>query len=91
MENKYFYFYVLLCQDGSFYGGFTTDLQRRLDQHNSGKGAKYTRVHSRRPVQMIHFETFTSKSAAMKQEYAFKQLTRKQKELYLQKNPTSIK
>ena len=43
MENKKsHYFYVLLCQDGSFYGGYTTEPERRLTEHNSGTGAKYT-------------------------------------------------
>ena len=45
MENKKsHYFYVLLCQDGSFYGGYTTEPERRLTEHNSGTGAKYTRL-----------------------------------------------
>ncbi|MDF2903403.1 MAG: nuclease superfamily protein, partial [Bacillus sp. (in: firmicutes)] len=42
MENKH-YFYVLECRDGSFYGGYTNHLERRIMQHNEGKGAKYTR------------------------------------------------
>lgn len=82
-QNKQYYFYVLECKDTTFYGGYTTNLTRRLEEHNSGKGAKYTRLAKRRPTQMIHHETFESKSAAMKAEYAFKQLTRKQKEAYL--------
>lgn len=57
MENKKsHYFYVLLCQDGSFYGGYTTEPERRLTEHNSGTGAKYTRLAKRRPVIMIHTE-----------------------------------
>ncbi|MEG0731564.1 MAG: GIY-YIG nuclease family protein [Vagococcus sp.] len=82
-QNKKHYFYVLKCKDTTFYGGYTTDLVRRLDEHNSGKGAKYTRLAKRRPAKMIHHETFETKSDAMKAEYAFKQLTRKQKETYL--------
>lgn len=83
MRETTAYFYVLLCQDQSFYAGYTTNLERRLKQHNSGKGAKYTRVPSRRPASLIHAEAFSSKSDAMKAEYAFKQLTRNQKEKYL--------
>lgn len=81
--NKDHYFYVLLCKDGTFYGGYTTEPQRRLAEHNDGVGAKYTRLPSRRPVQMIHTEKFATRSEATKAEYAFKQLTRKQKEQYL--------
>lgn len=77
------FFYVLKCNDDSFYAGYTTNLERRLNEHNSGKGAKYTRVDKRRPVVLYHHEKFMTKPDAMKQEYAFKQLTRKEKEFYL--------
>lgn len=82
-QSKKHYFYVLQCKDNTFYGGYTTDLERRLTEHNSGKGAKYTRLSKRRPAKMIHHEMFETKSEAMKAEYAFKQLKRKQKEQYL--------
>lgn len=88
--DKYYFFYVLYCQDHTLYAGYTDDLQRRLRAHNEGKGAKYTRVSSRRPVQMIYAERWSSKSLAMKQEYQFKQLSRKQKEAYLLKRGVSI-
>ncbi|UNM94931.1 GIY-YIG nuclease family protein [Ignatzschineria rhizosphaerae] len=78
------FFYVLQCQDNTFYAGYTIDLERRLLEHNEGNGAKYTKPQKRRPVIMIHTESFVTRSEAMKQEYAFKQLTRKQKEQYLQ-------
>lgn len=78
-----FFFYVLLCRDNTFYGGYTTDLTRRLAEHNSGKGAKYTHPASRRPAKMLHAERFTTRSAAMKAEAAFKKLNRPQKERYL--------
>ena len=81
MVNNPFYFYVLKCRDGSFYGGYTTDLERRVAAHNNGSGAKYTR--SRTPVELIHYEAFPTKSEALKAEYYFKQLSRKQKEDYL--------
>ena len=77
------YFYVLYCQDGSLYAGYTNDLNKRLQTHNAGKGAKYTQPPSRRPVQLIYAESFTNKSLAMKQEYWFKQLNRMQKISYL--------
>ncbi|MGO3603544.1 MAG: GIY-YIG nuclease family protein [Enterococcus malodoratus] len=80
------FFYVLLCNDHSFYGGYTTDLARRLTEHNEGTGAKYTHPQSRRPVQMIHAEKFSTRSEATKAESAFKKLPRKQKERYLAEN-----
>ncbi|WP_271497497.1 GIY-YIG nuclease family protein [Enterococcus sp. 5H] len=84
METNH-YFYVLHCQDNTFYGGYTTDPKRRLEEHNSGTGAKYTRLPSRRPVKMIHTEIFATRSDATKAEYAFKKLTRTKKEQYLKK------
>ncbi|TDM12338.1 GIY-YIG nuclease family protein [Macrococcus bovicus] len=72
------YIYILECADGTYYTGYTTDLDRRLNAHNKGKGAKYTRV--RRPVRRLYEEVFPSKQEAMQREYAIKQLTRSQKE-----------
>lgn len=83
--TKASYFYVLHCKDGTFYGGYTTDLTRRLDEHNRGVGAKYTRPQRRRPLKMIYAEAFDSRSAATKAEAAFKKLQRKQKEQYLKR------
>ncbi|WEV70297.1 GIY-YIG nuclease family protein [Lactobacillus sp. ESL0785] len=80
-QGKDYYFYVLLCSDGSFYGGFTDDLQKRLTAHNSGKGAKYTKA--RRPVKMIYHEKFTDKNLALKREYWFKHHSRQWKEKFL--------
>lgn len=88
MECKVHYFYVLLCKDDTFYGGYTTDLARRLNEHNQGIGAKYTKLSKRRPLQMIHAECFSTRSEAQKAEYAFKQLTRRQKETYLRTHPS---
>ncbi len=85
------YFYVLLCSDQSFYGGYTTELARRLKEHNAGTGAKYTHPKSRRPVQMIHAERFATRSEATKAEAAFKKLPRKQKEHYLPVSYTHLR
>ncbi|MFV0557689.1 MAG: GIY-YIG nuclease family protein [Enterococcus sp.] len=87
MATKH-YFYVLNCKDATFYAGYTTDLSRRLEEHNSGKGAKYTRLKQRRPLKMIHAECFATRSEATKAEAAFKKLSRKQKESYLLNNQT---
>lgn len=72
------YTYILKCSDGTYYTGWTTDITRRIGDHNSGRGAKYTK--SRLPVELVYYEVFQSKVEAMKREYAIKQLTRKKKE-----------
>lgn len=79
-------FYVLECKDGSYYAGYTNNLERRVRVHNEGKGAKYTRA--KRPVRCIYFEAFETKRAAMQAEYQFKQLTRDAKERYIEKEVT---
>lgn len=73
-----YYVYMLRCRDGSLYSGITTDLERRLKVHNSGKGAKYTR--SRLPVALAYYEEAEDKSAALKREVELKKLTHPQKE-----------
>lgn len=84
--NKH-YFYVLQCADGTFYAGYTTDVPRREQEHNSPtKGAKYTR--HRQPVKVIHFEAFDTRVEATKAEAQFKKLTRLQKEVYIQRATT---
>jgi putative endonuclease len=76
--------YILECSDGTYYTGITNDLDKRLAAHNEGNGAKYTRV--RRPVRlMVSFEA-TDRSAASKEEYRIKQLTRKEKEKLIKEN-----
>ncbi|MFF2797821.1 GIY-YIG nuclease family protein [Lysinibacillus xylanilyticus] len=80
-KNNSHYFYVLECADQSFYAGYTNNVDRRVDVHNAGKGAKYTRA--RGPVECIYVEEFDTKQEAMRAEYAFKQLTRKQKMKYI--------
>ncbi|MBT2657981.1 GIY-YIG nuclease family protein [Bacillus sp. ISL-18] len=83
MESNRHYFYVLTCSDGSLYGGYTNDLKRRVEQHNEGKGAKYTR--GRGPVKLTYYQVFAGKGEALRAEYQFKQLTRKKKLEYLKK------
>lgn len=70
--------YILLCADGTFYCGWTNDLEKRVRVHNEGKGAKYTK--GRRPVRLVYWEVFASKREAMKRETAIKRLSRKEKE-----------
>ena len=72
------YVYILQCKDSSFYTGITTDLARRVEEHNSSnKGARYTRA--RRPVTLVYSETVENRSEASKRESAIKKLTRNDK------------
>jgi putative endonuclease len=72
------YVYVVECSDGTYYTGYTTDVERRVAEHNEGTAAKYTR--GRCPVELRHVERYASQSDAMQREYAIKQLRRGQKE-----------
>ena len=67
--------YILECSDGSFYTGWTNNLERRVKAHNAGKGAKYTK--SRKPVKLVYFETFLTKQEAMRREWEIKQCRNK--------------
>jgi putative endonuclease len=70
--------YVLRCADDTLYTGYTTDVERRVAEHERGDGAKYTR--GRTPVELVHVESYDSQSAAMQREYEIKQFTRSRKE-----------
>jgi len=74
------YVYILECADGSYYTGITNNLEQRLSDHNTGKGAKYTRY--KRPVKLVYKEVYHDKSTANKREIQIKDLSRgKKKEL----------
>lgn len=77
------YTYILKCNDGSFYTGWTNNMEKRLEMHNQGKGAKYTR--GRRPVELVYLEEFLTKEEAMKREAAIKKLKRKEKLLLIER------
>lgn len=82
--NKKFYVYIVECADGSFYTGYTVDVERRINEHNYGsRSAKYTR--SRRPVRLVYQETHADLSSALKREHQIKKLTRKKKMQLVQK------
>ena len=80
------YTYILRCADGTYYCGWTNNLDRRLKAHNEGKGAKYTR--SRRPVALVYYEAFSTKEEAMRREHEINQLPRKKKEELIFKQQT---
>lgn len=85
MTEKKWFVYILRCGDGTLYTGMTDDVTRRVEVHNSGKGAKYTR--GRRPVEAVYTEEWESYSAALKREYAIKQLTRQEKKMLIEQHP----
>jgi putative endonuclease len=78
MPDSDHYVYVLECADGTLYTGYTTDVERRVGEHDAGEGAKYTR--GRTPVEVIHTEAFGSRAAAMRREHEVKSLSRAAKE-----------
>lgn len=71
------YTYLLRCSDGSLYCGWTNCLEKRIEAHNAGKGAKYTK--GRGPVELVYVEEFETREAAMKREAAIKKLPRLEK------------
>ncbi|WP_256295866.1 GIY-YIG nuclease family protein [Haloarchaeobius salinus] len=70
--------YVLRCADDTLYTGYTTDVERRVAEHDAGEGAKYTR--GRTPVELVHVESYDDRGTAMSREYEIKQLSRHRKE-----------
>lgn len=75
--EKVNYTYMVKCRDGTLYAGWTNNLEKRLTDHNAGKGAKYTK--SRRPVELVYYESYETKEEAMRREYAIKRMSRKEK------------
>lgn len=72
------YTYIVRCNDGTYYTGWTNDIEKRLKTHNEGKGAKYTKT--RRPVTLVYYESFQTKEEAMRREWEIKQMKRGEKE-----------
>ena len=83
---KQFFTYIAICNDQSYYVGITDDIQKREKRHNDGFGCEYTRI--RRPIKIVYFEIFFTRSEAAKRERQLKGWTRKKKEwlMYSLKN-----
>ena len=81
--------YMLRCGDGSLYTGWTNDLERRVQTHAAGRGARYTR--SRLPVELVYAEILSTKSEALRREAALKRLSRAKKLELIQKYGTDEK
>lgn len=82
--DKSYYVYIIRCADGTLYTGSTDDVQRRLEVHRSGKGAKYTR--GRGPLELVYSEQVESWSQALRRESEIKKMTRLQKEEMIKGN-----
>jgi len=80
MEEKFFV-YILECEDGTLYTGYTTDLERRFSAHLSGKGAKYTRSH--KPAGIVYYEVFDDRHEALSREWHIKKMKRREKEMLI--------
>ncbi|HAE44883.1 MAG TPA: hypothetical protein DCS54_02355 [Oribacterium sp.] len=80
MDNvdKLCFTYMLRCADGSLYTGWTNDLKKRVKTHKTGKGGRYT--HSHLPVELAYYETFETRTEAMRREVELKQLSKAEKE-----------
>ncbi len=78
MSSPEFFCYMVRCHDGSYYTGWTLDPERRVKQHNAGRGAAYTRLH--RPVELVYIELQPDRSSAMRRERRIKMMTHAQKE-----------
>lgn len=83
-KQKSWFVYILKCADKTYYTGITTDIQKRMKTHNSGKGAKYTKM--RIPVELAYFENHKNRSVATKRELEIKKLSRKQKEILIKQS-----
>ncbi len=87
-DSDCWYTYMVRCRDRTLYTGITKDLEKRLNDHNTGRnGARYTR--SRRPVQLVYQEKFSSRSAAARREYQLKQMSRAEKQKIMQDHLSS--
>jgi len=76
-----FYVYILLCCDGSFYTGYTKNVTARMRLHQTGKGARYTKIH--KPQDLVYFEEYPLRVLAMKREREIKKLSHQQKQVLI--------
>ena len=76
-DGKSYYVYLILCDDGSYYTGYTNDVASRFERHKKGYGARYTRL--RRPEKVVYVEEFNSRGAAIRRELQIKLLSHREK------------
>ena len=83
-----FFVYILQCDDGSFYTGYTKNLNQRMKMHMNGKGARYTKSH--KPEKVVFVEKYESRSDALKRERSIKKKSHNQKQELINKNNFSV-
>lgn len=81
-KSKEYFTYIILCEDGSYYTGYSDNPQNRFEIHKAGKGAKYTRSH--KPKELVFVSPGLTKSEAMKAEYTIKQMSHEKKTEFIQ-------
>ncbi len=77
MVTVFYYVYIIVCRDGSFYTGYTRDVESRMNLHKNGKGARYTRIH--RPEKLVYTERFHTRAEAISRERRIKTMNHRQK------------
>lgn len=84
-RHKYpqWWVYIVQCDDDTYYTGISHDINHRIEQHNSGKGAAYTRSHG--PVELVYYEKSSTHSHALKREYEIKKLSHSEKKAVIDK------
>lgn len=82
------YTYIVRCSDGTYYTGWTNHLDKRVSAHNAGTGARYTR--SRCPVELVYYETFSTREEAMSREWHIKHMSRAEKEEMIARGSISL-
>ena len=87
MKAGNYFVYVISCNDGSFYTGYTTCIEKRMQLHKKGRGARYTQVHGVK--ELVHQETFVTRKEAMQRERQIKKLSHEEKESLREKCHTS--
>ncbi|MBI4064556.1 MAG: GIY-YIG nuclease family protein [Elusimicrobia bacterium] len=88
-ENKHWHVYIVHCSNNTFYTGITNDLARRLSEHQTSQGSKYTR--SFKPTKILWQEPHPDRSSALKREAQIKRWTRAQKEAFLRTAHASVR
>jgi len=81
---KNWFVYIIKCEDGSLYTGYTNDLEKRFEKHKKGKGAKYTRSH--KPKEIVFFREYDNKIVALKKEREIKNLAKEEKINFIKQN-----
>ncbi len=89
LSRRGWYVYIVRCSDKSLYTGVTSDIQRRLKEHNSGKGGRYTK--SRAPVTLVYSEAYKTKSEALSRESQIKRWSRAKKKALIEQNYNRLK